>query len=905
MNLNLSKQSRIYKKLFDLKPPQRNGLILNLHHTEQNSQKIRFINSSFHKSGQFLVLADNEGNIFVIDFSSHKFWNLPRILNSCTIIKFSHFKENEILVGAHTGRISVVDIQTGFLSAELVGHECPVSYVSFASDFLCLTSSINEAILWNLETNTKIQVLNLTHSCTLKYVSFIPVTNDILTCFNDDCIQIWQFGTFEVKNNIPPLVWFNHEVKNITFTLDGKIMVLGCRPHHLALFLLSTFKLLKFITLPEYVQTLKHVDFVPQPNDGGSNKLVAVLSGRGSVHFYDFEQNIIVSELVADYEISKYDFSSKSNFFVCLLCSGDVNIYDVVHYIVVPVKLRAVRAETPGRSVRLKKCLEKMGVVKEKIREILEIEKLRMILKECGEYPDSYRKKIWEHLLELPNNKRQYNAIINNRMIISFDGLCQKYPLQDKRCLKNLKQLLDNLVTWCPFFFHVDYLPLFVFPFVKVFANKPLTCFEAVCTIIINWCQFWFEYFPLPPINILAMVENVLMEHDPELLDHLTKKNITAEIYAWPILKTTFSEILAAPSWRVFWDHVLTNEPSFLLCGVVAYNILHRAVLFSLKDEKQFRCFYNTHHPVDVKRLLAKSYQILANTSASIHPRQYLNMFQKIKMGEYPNFCDYPKTIVDMKAAKSREMTEEAGKLKRDEVDLFRQRLVSLDRLQDFGVQEEENRRILEMENAIRKQLLEEQDRVQTHYERIAKLREQFNAEDKVVASLKNKIAKEEQKKSRQKYLNSLLNDVSFQKKEKDYELTKVEDELLRNYSQLLKNKYKIEKLLPDGTSTSTTPASTIDKHQQDLANEIRTVSSFDKPQTYLKDLNLTTGLEAMDNLIKKIEDELEKEKRGVVDESAANRRVLELQVETRELAAEVNNLIKLLAESRSVELNE
>ena len=60
-----------------------------------------------------------------------------------------------------------------------------------------------------------------------------------------------------------------------------------------------------------------------------------------------------------------------------------------------------------------------------------------------------------------------------------------------------------------------------------------------------------------------------------------------------------------------------------------------------------------------------------------------------------------------------------------------------------------------------------------------------------------------------------------------------------------------------------------------------------------------------MDNLIKKIEDELEKEKRGVVDESAANRRVLELQVETRELAAEVNNLIKLLAESRSVELNE
>jgi hypothetical protein len=452
-----------------------------------------------------------------------------------------------------------------------------------------------------------------------------------------------------------------------------------------------------------------------------------------------------------------------------------------------------------------------------------------VILKEGGEYPETYRVTIWEHLLELPCNRQQYNAIINHRMIVCFEDLCRKYPLENKRNLKNLKRLLDNLVTWCPFLLHVDYLPLLVFPFVKVFVNKPLACFEAVCTVIVNWCQFWFEYFPLPPVNVLAMVENVLMEHDPELLVFLTNKNVSTELYAWPILKTAFSEILTATAWKAFWDHVLTNEPAFLLCGVVAYNVLQRTALLSLKDQRQFKCFYDTHHPVDVKKLLSKTYHILRETSEAIHPRQYLHTFEKITPGEYPNFCDYPKTVVEMKSRKSDVLKEEMASLKTDEIDLFRKRLVSLDKLQDWEVQEEEKKRILEMENAIRKQLLDEQERVQTYYERVAALRQKFLEEDKVLASLKTKIAKEQQLESRRKYLSSLLEDVKFKKRDKDYALTKVEDQLLSQYSELLKNKYKIERLLrqdylPTSTKISDEP-SVLDKQQEVLAEEIDYVS--------------------------------------------------------------------------------
>jgi hypothetical protein len=184
---------------------------------------------------------------------------------------------------------------------------------------------------------------------------------------------------------------------------------------------------------------------------------------------------------------------------------------------------------------------------------------------------------------------------------------------------------------------------------------------------------------------------------------------------------------------------------------------------------------------------------------------------------------------VEMKSRKSDVLKEEMASLKTDEIDLFRKRLVSLDKLQDWEVQEEEKKRILEMENAIRKQLLDEQERVQTYYERVAALRQKFLEEDKVLASLKTKIAKEQQLESRRKYLSSLLEDVKFKKRDKDYALTKVEDQLLSQYSELLKNKYKIERLLrqdylPTSTQISDEP-SVLDKQQEVLAEEIDYVS--------------------------------------------------------------------------------
>jgi len=51
-----------------------------------------------------------------------------------------------------------------------------------------------------------------------------------------------------------------------------------------------------------------------------------------------------------------------------------------------------------------------------------------------------------------------------------------------------------------------------------------------ILLFLVNWCAQWFEYFPNPPLNVLAMVENLLAHHDAELLEHFVRHSITTQV---------------------------------------------------------------------------------------------------------------------------------------------------------------------------------------------------------------------------------------------------------------------------------------------------------------------------------------------------------------------------------------
>jgi len=65
----------------------------------------------------------------------------------------------------------------------------------------------------------------------------------------------------------------------------------------------------------------------------------------------------------------------------------------------------------------------------------------------------------------------------------------------------------------------------------------------SLLRIPVNWCQHWFELLAFPPINVLAMIENVLGECDINLLNTFYDAGITTKFYAWPLLSTAFSEV--------------------------------------------------------------------------------------------------------------------------------------------------------------------------------------------------------------------------------------------------------------------------------------------------------------------------------------------------------------------------
>ena len=45
-------------------------------------------------------------------------------------------------------------------------------------------------------------------------------------------------------------------------------------------------------------------------------------------------------------------------------------------------------------------------------------------------------------------------------------------------------RVLSALAHWAPIFGETDYLPMMAFPFVKLFQNNQLVCFEIIASVL-------------------------------------------------------------------------------------------------------------------------------------------------------------------------------------------------------------------------------------------------------------------------------------------------------------------------------------------------------------------------------------------------------------------------------------
>ncbi|XP_008981548.1 TBC1 domain family member 31 isoform X2 [Callithrix jacchus] len=739
-------------------PATRDGIIVNIiHNTSDYRPKVlRFLNVAFDGTGDCLIAGDHQGNIYVFDLCGNRFNLVQRTAQACTALAFNLRRKSEFLVALADYSIKCFDTVTKELVSWMRGHESSVFSISVhASGRYAITTSSDTAQLWDLDTFQRKRKLNIRQSVGIQKVFFLPLSNTILSCFKDNSIFAWECDTLFCKYQLPaPPESSSILYKVFAVTRDGRILAAGGKSNHLHLWCLEARQLFRIIQMPTKVRAVRHLEFLPDSFDAGSNQVLGVLSQDGIMRFINTQTCKLLFEIGSlDEGISSAVISPHGRYIASIVENGSLNIYSVqalTQEINKPppplvkviedlpknklsssdlkMKVTSGRVQQPAKSreSKIQTRILKQDVTgnfeskKNELPDGLNKKRLQILLKGYGEYPTKYRMFIWRSLLQLPENHTAFSSLTDKGTHVAFLNLQKKYPIKSRKLLRVLQRTLSALAHWSVIFSDTPYLPLLAFPFVKLFQNNQLICFEVIATLIMNWCQHWFEYFPNPPINILSMIENVLAFHDKELLQHFIDHDITSQLYAWPLLETVFSEVLTREEWLKLFDNIFSNHPSFLLMTVVAYNICSRVPLLNCNLKDDFEFFFHHRNNLDINVVIRQVYHLMETTPTAIHPDSMLHVFVALTKGQYPVFNQYPKFIVDYQ-------TQERERIRNDELDYLRERQTVEDMQAEVDQQRVEDEAWYQKQELLRKaeetrreMLLQEEEKMIQQRQRLA-----------------------------------------------------------------------------------------------------------------------------------------------------------------------------------------
>ncbi|KAJ8353824.1 hypothetical protein SKAU_G00213910 [Synaphobranchus kaupii] len=661
-----------------------NGTIVNIIRSTggHRSKRVRFLHVAFDTTGEEFLAGDHHGNIYVFDVIRNRFRLIQKTAQACTALAFSLRRTTEYLVALADYSIKCFDKDTKQLVSWMRGHECAVSSVSVhSSGRYAITTSADTAQLWDLDTFQRKRKLNVRQSVGIQKVFFLPLSNTILSCFNDDSIFAWESDTLCCKYQLPvpqegPRLYY----RAFAVTRDGRTLAAGGRSNLLHLWSLDSRQLLRVIQMPPKVRTVRQLEFLPDNFDGGSSQTLGVLSQDGIMRFINIQTCKLLFDIgTLDDAITSVAVSPSGHHIVSVMDSGGLNIFSVqaltqefnkppppLVKVVTGVNVEdgqraKVRtgsvqrpARTSGRRVKARVLRPPaLPCPEDKENELpdgLNKRRLQALLKAFGEYPAKYRMFVWRSLLRLPENHSAFNSLIDKGIHSAFLTMHERYPIKSQKLHRGLQRVLSALTYWSAIFGETDYLPLMAFPFVKLFQNNPLVCFEVIATVLVNWCQHWFEYFPNPPLNVLSMVENALAHHDKELLQHLINCGVTSQLYVWPLLETLFSEVLTREEWLKLFDNVFSNHPAFLLM-----------------TREDFEYFFHHRNHLDVTAVIKETYRLMDTTPPELHPRSMLADFEPLTRGQYPVFNKYPTFIVE-------HQSQERERIRQQEMEYLRER---------------------------------------------------------------------------------------------------------------------------------------------------------------------------------------------------------------------------------------
>ncbi|KAI4490955.1 hypothetical protein M0802_010629 [Mischocyttarus mexicanus] len=618
-------------------------------------QRINFVHIAFACDNERLIIIDSKGIAYYVDLTNaHPSYQKLGAIGQASFVAFNPMDNNEIIIGLTTADIKLIKIHTNINEFCLIsGHKLPPTNISFYKDY-CLTFSYKEVIIWHLNSFSKAHQLHInTKNVSIKKASFSNLGH-IVVLYHNDSVQTWMHNQLDTDTKLDIKKFGIRNIKDFVFTQNGRTMIIASTQNKIIVINTHNWNMIKSWSLPDKFIGIKQMSIIPMSLDSGANQMLAVISSNCKLYILDLNLSRFIDMIHEINNVKKIAVSSDGRYITIIDKQGFLKLI-LCDRLFSLEPMRTEKLEKLENKCRPKahKINEHLRYIRKNINQELRLDRLLMILQEFGKFPDKYRSLIWSTILKLPANKTAFISLMNNitQRKVSLNFL-KNYHLADRSKASLLTMIIDCLIQWCPLLAQTSFLPNLVFPFLMVFQKDQLFALELVLSILVNYCQKWFEYHPLPPLNILGIIENILLRADPQLLNVFCERGITSIEYAWPLLQTTMSEVLSGDEWLILWDHLLSfQKPTLLLMCIIAYSICSRNIIFMLHTAEDLKRFYRTQGHVTAKELLKVAQNLDQDIPHRLHPNLYLRnkLIQLPEKGPYPPFIleDYPKFLTE------------------------------------------------------------------------------------------------------------------------------------------------------------------------------------------------------------------------------------------------------------------
>uniref|UniRef100_A0A1I8P102 Rab-GAP TBC domain-containing protein n=1 Tax=Stomoxys calcitrans TaxID=35570 RepID=A0A1I8P102_STOCA len=836
-----------------------NGNILTIHHTIKENDKILRIVicvACFDVRGLQLVALDSRGTTFVFDFSTKRYWRHKEKFSKPSAIKAARVC-NQYVVGNKEGCLVLLDVETSKLIHSGKISEDPINEISYPGQplepkHLALIRTGQSAILIDLDNFTSTHRLDFDKlQMSLKFSSYLPQSENILTCFNNDSLHIWSGVTLEVVRVVHPLRQRDKKLQMQTTALeampefsldfdqsfgttavntslcdglissyayqhDGSSLAFSTWDGYLLFLSPYTFELVSMMRLKDFV--LQTIALMSKPNDsfllGLTNKALVVLLDCANIEF----------KLIVEMgPVRAFQSSLDSKHLAVCRATGELSVWSLSHLVTVLKSQRQCMsllrdAFKQSKPLRVP-TTETEGKFQEEVKKLLTPHRLQQVLQEFYCYPGKYRTLIWCSLLKLPNNKAQYQDLVQMGIPQIIAQRSRGIHMKNETLKRALIKIWSCLGQWCKVLAYNEIMPGLIFPFVKMFQPNPLITFEICTTLIINQFQLFFEYHPLEPTNYLGFCSNILQHYDKLLFEFFKTNDVSATIYAWNLLRNSFSEVLDEEQWMCLWDNILSAPAYFPVFIVVAYNIMQKEVLLRLPDKFVIENFYHEQNPIDVRKLVTKAKKLQDTCPANLHPKRYMQDMQYIPPNVYPKFLNYPNKFLNKYEEKVLNLQTINTAIDTRMRDLELEELLVLKRLENGLREEEHTKRLKEVEKYYQDTLRREEERINCQRKMLLLYQKEIRQRKGEVAVVLQEAKQRKNVVQKEHELNSLQYFIEQERLRNDINLMWAEEELQNQNMELLAQKTLDQNAVPTLTEKYQEDIQKL-LHEQNLLNQ-------------------------------------------------------------------------------------